>query len=108
MPYDRVRPIDLLGGGQVVLPPSRGSKARYEIIHGSLDDLTALTTIKRPVAGERTSDLGEPGNRQAIEARGGRNATLFDMPCKEARRLPPDVDTFIARACELNRSFGVP
>ena len=43
---DPRRPIDLLGGGQVVLPPSRGSKAKYEIIRGTLDDLTALTPIR--------------------------------------------------------------
>lgn len=40
------RPIDLLGGGPIVLPPSQGRFARYEIIHGKLDDLRALTPIR--------------------------------------------------------------
>lgn len=47
---DPGKPIDLLGGGAVVLPPSRGLKQRYEIIVGTLDDLAALTPIRPVVA----------------------------------------------------------
>ena len=32
-------PVDILGGGFVVAPPSRGVKSAYQIIEGSLDDL---------------------------------------------------------------------
>jgi hypothetical protein len=37
------QPIDILGGGVVVLPPSLGAERSYEIIKGHLDDLIALT-----------------------------------------------------------------
>jgi hypothetical protein len=38
-------PIDLLGGGLVVAPPSVTPAGRYEIIQGSLDDLDRLPVI---------------------------------------------------------------
>jgi Bifunctional DNA primase/polymerase, N-terminal len=39
-------PVDLLGGGVVVLPPSHGASRRYEIIHGRIDDLPDLTPLR--------------------------------------------------------------
>src|SRR5450432_3659416 len=74
--FDPRRPIDLLGGGQIVLPPSKGSKANYEIIRGTLDDLTALTPIKTiappapviaPPQEQKESDLAD------VQANSGRN-----------------------------------
>src|SRR5215211_4402772 len=38
-PWGRELPIDLLGAGFVVAPPSIGARGRYEIIQGGLDDL---------------------------------------------------------------------
>lgn len=43
---DPERPIDVLGDGFVVAPPSVGSKGRYEIIQGSLDDLDRLPRMR--------------------------------------------------------------
>jgi hypothetical protein len=42
------RPIDILGDGFVVAPPSTGSKGSYLIIAGSLDDLGSLPTMRAP------------------------------------------------------------
>lgn len=39
-------PIDILGAGYVVAPPSRGAKGSYEIIEGTLDDLDRLPTLQ--------------------------------------------------------------
>src|SRR5262245_302849 len=47
---DLRQPIDLLGGGMVVLPPSRAASRRYEIVHGHIDDLAALTPLRRDKA----------------------------------------------------------
>jgi hypothetical protein len=107
---DPRRPIDLLGGGQVVLPPSQGSKAKYEIIHGGIDDLTALTPIRAitpapaiaPAAEQKESPFAD------MQANSGRNNALFDTLCKEARGLPPTLQAFIDRARELNQQFGDP
>jgi hypothetical protein len=114
---DPRRPIDLLGGGQIVLPPSRGSKAHYEIIHGSLDDLTALTPIRTPVVPLRpvieTEQQGvvfntTPAPLAAMGPHSGRNSALFDILRKEARQLPQTLDAFIDRARQVNQTFGEP
>jgi len=42
----RDRPIDVLGAGYVVAPPSRGKRNPYEIVRGSLDDLDRLPVAR--------------------------------------------------------------
>jgi hypothetical protein len=113
---DPRRPIDLLGGGQVVLPPSRGSKDRYQIIQGGLDDLASLTKIRTNPAqsGQQLPDdtVNKLPDKKPdfadMQANSGRNNALFDALCQEARRLPPTLDAFVSRARELNQSFGEP
>jgi hypothetical protein len=39
-------PIDIIGGGIAIAPPSRGTKGRYSIIQGSLDDLDRLPAAR--------------------------------------------------------------
>jgi hypothetical protein len=41
-------------------------------------------------------------------AHSGRNNALFDILCKEARRLPPTVEAFVDRARQINQTFGEP
>jgi hypothetical protein len=110
--FDPQRPIDLLGGGQIVLPPSKGSKDNYEIIHGTIDDLTALTAIKHDVVGPGAEIRHQEGGHHAdfaeMGVNSGRNNALFNSLCREARNLPPTLDAFVDRARELNRSFGEP
>ena len=43
-PYHN-KPIDILGGGFVVAPPSISQKGTYQIISGTLDDLANLPPI---------------------------------------------------------------
>jgi Bifunctional DNA primase/polymerase, N-terminal/Primase C terminal 1 (PriCT-1) len=107
---DPRRPIDLLGGGQIVLPPSRGSKAQYEIIRGTLDDLTALTPIRTAAKAIPTAieDKQQRAPLAAMQANSGRNNTLFDILRKEARRLPQTLEAFIDRARQVNQTFGEP
>jgi hypothetical protein len=38
-------PIDVLHSGPVVAPPSQGTRAPYEIIHGTLEDLARLSVM---------------------------------------------------------------
>lgn len=40
------QPIDILGGGFVVAPPSLSAKGRYEIIRGKLADLESLPPLR--------------------------------------------------------------
>jgi hypothetical protein len=39
-------PIDILGGGYAVAPPSRFTKGEYEFIQGTLDDLACLPFMR--------------------------------------------------------------
>jgi hypothetical protein len=69
-------PVDILGGGYAVAPPSRVAKGIYEFIQGGLDDLDSL----RPMVG--ISTVNEPQVRGAHALQGmrehdGRNKALF-------------------------------
>ena len=43
---DPRKPVDLIGGGPIVLPPTRGYRGNYEIIHGRVEDLAALERMR--------------------------------------------------------------
>ncbi len=79
-------PIDVLGGGFAVAPPSIGAKVRYEFLQGSLADLDRL-----PVA---RVDPSKPhkSRRDAHDKipQGKRDGTLFHYALKQA----PHVDDF--------------
>lgn len=69
---DPRRPIDILGDGFVVAPPSRTARGAYQIISGALDDLVLLPAMRR------IERLPEPSNDPTplIEV-GRRNDTLW-------------------------------
>jgi hypothetical protein len=75
------KPIDILGSGLAVAPPSRGSKGCYEFIQGGLDDLDRLPVMSGlsgnitapPIAPELEPDF--PPCDPAIQ--GKRNDTLW-------------------------------
>ncbi len=56
-------PVDILGGGYVVAPPSRTSSGNYKIIRGELDDLQRLPRMRKPT-GTRNGPLLMQGRRQ--------------------------------------------
>ena len=57
-------PIDILGDGFVVAPPSVGEKGQYEIISGSLADLTGVASAPEPTEG--THALEPSALRRAV------------------------------------------
>lgn len=77
---DPRKPVDLLGAGVVVLPPSRGASRLYEIIHGNLDDLAALTPIRRVTA----PPIPPESSLAAGVGVGCRNKVLFSICMKQA------------------------
>jgi hypothetical protein len=68
-------PVDILGGGFVVAPPSIGAKSAYEIIEGSLDDLGRLPALQNFVAA---------ANAEVIST-GRRNNALWEHCMRQAR-----------------------
>jgi hypothetical protein len=94
------RPVDILGDGFVVGPPSRIAKGRYEIIQGGLDDLDRLPRMRgvddllrddttAPTASAATA----PATPEQI-AKGARNEALFRFGMGEARTCVSFDDLF--------------
>ena len=87
-------PVDILGGGFVVAPPSRGVKSAYQIIEGSLDDLGCLPALQNFVAAT---------NAEVIST-GRRNNALWEhcmRQCRSCDDFPALLDvaeTFNAQA----------
>lgn len=87
------KPIDILGDGFVVAPPSRGSKGRYEIIAGSLDDIANLPKMRteqtRQFDGIENGTVANHQNEVLPENTaadlGKRNDTLFREAMKQAK-----------------------
>jgi hypothetical protein len=99
----RNQPIDILGGGYVVAPPSMAKFGRYEFLQGRLDDIASLPAMQHV---PRRSPTEEP-----VAPRGGdigrRNDVLF-RDCLRASRACRDVDEIIAFAIKRNAEFSSP
>lgn len=99
---DPSRPIDILGDGFVVAPPSRGSKGSYELIQGTLDDLVALPTMRHPVVAPTPPAAYSSANCELI-AEGKRNQTLWRL-CMVHARTCAKIAELMEHAMQLNRT----
>jgi hypothetical protein len=85
-------PIDLLGGGYCVAPPSAGALRSYEIIEGTLADLDRLPKASLP------SEIAmSPGRGSGKIPKGQRNNALFDY-CRSTVSYCDDLDQLIDAA----------
>jgi hypothetical protein len=75
-------PVDILGAGYVVAPPSQGRAAQYTIISGSLDDLDRLPTLQNFVASLAVDAISGEIGPIAI---GRRNKSLWEHCMRHAR-----------------------
>jgi hypothetical protein len=106
----RGRPIDLLGGGLCIVPPSIGSNGNaYQIIAGSLDDLDRL-----PVIGGLDPEFYRdktPTPRAALPSdavpAGQRNNALFDH-CMRQAHYSDDFDAVLDVARTFNMQNCIP
>ena len=69
-------PIDILGGGFAVAPPSMGARGRYQFLQGSLADLDRLPRLR--------VDKVEPAEAPRPIPEGRRNAMLFHFALEQA------------------------
>jgi hypothetical protein len=100
-------PIDILGGGYVVAPPSRVERGEYQFLEGSVDDVASLPTLKDAPAME-WSDIRPRGIEFIGEVKQGeRNKKLFGL-CLHAARHCDDFDTLCDVARTRNSEFVPP
>jgi hypothetical protein len=108
---DTTKRIDLLGdGGYAVAFPSRGSKAYYEIIQGTLEDLAHLP-LMRGAANTNVPHSQPVHEREGpvppLREGGGRNEELFNR----ARRLGLQTSTedeLLQAVISINKQFTEP
>jgi hypothetical protein len=101
---DKGKPIDWIGGGYVVAPPSRGASGQYEIVEGSLDDLDRLPVISAPPA---SAVIAPPVDWGSMGQSSGRNNALFRRLGREAH-VCDDFNQLLDRAQTLNAEFAIP
>lgn len=96
---DPGRPIDILGDGFVVAPPSRTPRGEYTIIQGTLDDLDRLPPMRRATALPSAAASTLP----RIEV-GRRNEGLW-RACMLRARECRDISELMRSALEMNRTM---
>lgn len=99
-------PIDILGGGFVVAPPSRASRGRYEFITGGLDDLDSL-----PVLAGLPSDIVLPAAdlpRHGVKSDEGRRNDGLWRYCMQQARGCGTLDELLLRARKRNEDIMPP
>lgn len=115
---DPSKPVDILGNGYVVAPPSMGARGRYQIIQGSLDDLDSLPPLQnylvepelnasrdRAQATPAKGDRAKSGN--SMREGDGRNNSLFSRALRSAHHAATR-EELIQMVSQANQQFAHP
>jgi hypothetical protein len=98
------KPVDILGGGYVVAPPSRGSVAPYTFIQGGLDDIERLPVMKAPPAAPTVPAAALVTDLAGDEVPHGiRNCSVW-YACLQYAADGGDLDEMEAFAVRFNRN----
>lgn len=107
-------PIDILGNGYVVAPPSRARKGNYELIQGSMHDLDKLPKMKGVAnRNERsptpTKEVEQVSKAMANTMRegSGRNNSLFRRALRTAHHARTQ-EELIEMVAHANKQFAEP
>jgi hypothetical protein len=103
---EKDHPIDILGGGIVIAPPSRGLTGNYQFIAGGLDDLDRLPVMQNAPRTRTSRPSLETRERRTIEP-GKRNNRLFKL-CLRAAHCCDDFDALCHVALTRNAEFLPP
>jgi hypothetical protein len=111
---DPRRPIDILGSGFVVAPPSRGRKGQYQIISGTLDDLDNLPKMrglkidpnKKQNTSSSPSSLPPSANTNSKDVEARNNALWRD--CMKIVRGCRNIEELMVKAMDKNREYYQP
>jgi Bifunctional DNA primase/polymerase, N-terminal/Primase C terminal 1 (PriCT-1) len=96
-------PIDLLGAGLAIAPPSVVAKGQYQIIQGHLDDLDRLPIMCELDVRLYANASGPRPQRQGE----GRNNDLWKRVMREAHHVD-DFEQLLDRAETLNQEYVEP
>jgi len=107
-------PIDVLGAGLAIVPPSVTANGNYQIIEGSLDDLRRLPVMRGLDAGLYYSRKPSPSPTPSspkpwaeMREGSGRNYKMFAHLGREAHHCD-DFEQLLDRAKTLNEEFAEP
>jgi hypothetical protein len=98
------KPIDLLGAGLAVAPPSVVTKGQYQIIQGHLDDLDRLPIMRELEDRFYASRASGPRPQRQGE---GRNNDLWRRAMREAHHVD-DFERLLDRVETLNQEYEEP
>jgi hypothetical protein len=98
--------VDILGGGLVVAPPSRGAGGEYQFIAGSLDDLDRLPAMRDVPLAPKQIDNAAP-DLAGMREGDGRNNALFKSVMRGAHHVD-DFDQLLDYARTQNEQFDQP
>lgn len=112
---DPSKPVDILGNGYVVAPPSMGARGRYQIIQGQMDDLARLPAMihpqfeGEPAPSHSTSETSEKHSprRNAMRQGDGRNNSLFRRAMRQAHNASSQ-EELIQMVSNANQQFAEP
>lgn len=102
-------PIDILGDGYVVAPPSLARKGRYELVQGSMDDLDRLPPMK-PVINNNEQSVEKPKPKvlaSTLREGDGRNNSLFRRALRCARQARTE-EELVQMVAHANQQFAEP
>jgi hypothetical protein len=101
---DPEKPIDILGSGFVVAPPSRGINSNYQFIQGGLEDLDRLPVLRGIEIAPSPRSPASMADEAVTE---GRNNTLW-RHCMRSARHCDDLDSLLDVARTRNQDFSPP
>jgi len=107
-------PIDILGDGYVVAPPSRGKKGTYELIQGTMHDLDGLPKMKgianrnnRPAKATKEAEPVSKVLANTMREGSGRNDSLFRRALRNAHHARTQ-EELVEMVAHANKQFAEP
>jgi hypothetical protein len=102
------KPVDYLGAGFAVVPPSLAPKGRYEFICGSLDDLNHLPPLKGQVPPLQPETKEDPANEDIPRISIGARDNKLWRDCMKRAKLCENFDQLLEFARVINSYYLPP
>jgi len=99
-------PIDVLGNGYVVAPPSQANQSQYRIVQGSLDDLHDLPTLQN--LPETATSPALPSTQSETVKEGRRNDDLFRSALRMAHECDSEAELLEKARAHVARNHQPP